>query len=84
LDTANLRGYTTVTDLLEESYSDYLKMDYIPAIEKAREALELSLELSNALRKPAILSVVVVSSAVVAVSIPVLLIRFNPLTKLRG
>ncbi|MHA2308614.1 MAG: hypothetical protein ACXABJ_05005, partial [Candidatus Heimdallarchaeaceae archaeon] len=84
LESVNVRGYTTVTNLLEESYSDYLRMDYIPAIEKAREAHEMSLELSNALRKPAILTVVVVSCVAVTASIPVIFVKLNPFARFRG
>jgi hypothetical protein len=58
-------------------------MDYIPAIEKAMEAHVLSLELTNTMRKPSILSVVVVSSAIVA-SIPIVIVGFKPFARIRG
>ena len=83
LENPNVRGYGKVTKLLEESYSYYAEMDYIPAIEKAMEAHKLSLELTNAMRKPGILSVIVVSSAVVA-SIPIVIISFKPFARIKG
>ncbi|NHK31928.1 MAG: hypothetical protein FK730_11290 [Asgard group archaeon] len=69
-------GINKITDLLEEGYEDYLVMEYDSAIEKVREAWEISNQLDNPLRKPTILSVVIISGIGFIAAMSVITIKF--------
>jgi hypothetical protein len=69
-------GINKITDLLEEGYEDYLVMKYVSAIEKVREAWEISNQLNNPLRKPVILSVVIISGIVFIAAMSVITFKF--------
>lgn len=73
IDNANIIGKDKATQLLNESYTSYLEMDYISAIETVREAWKISNKLSNPLRRP----VVLISIIVCGVSLTIVLVIYS-------
>ncbi|MHA2358594.1 MAG: hypothetical protein ACXABK_07500 [Candidatus Heimdallarchaeaceae archaeon] len=76
-------GINRITSLLEEGYEDYLVMEYASAVEKVREAWDISNQLKNPMQKPTNLSVVIISGIVLITAISVITIKFNFIPNLR-
>jgi hypothetical protein len=73
----NAIGRSKVVELLEKSRVAYLDVDYITAVNYAKDAWKFSTKLDNTIRKPAVFWSIITGGIICVIMIPTLIFRKN-------